>query len=390
MIRHLERDRLTWNAKMLLLAAIGGALFSFTGLSVGWLVGAIASTGLWQLMQKVRSESPQTSSPFFYPFWKNTAQVVIALQISKHISGAAMKSFVSSWPAIIAMLVLTLIFSLMFGFVFSKWSGTDLKTSLYALTPGGISSIPTISQERGANPVIVTSIHILRMATVSSMIPVFASFCVSSGISPLVTPNNQTFILEPLYETALYEVIEFMHAHPLFWTIVLAFSVWAGVKAAKLMKFPAAILVGGILGVSFMQMAVSSYASFSIIPWLPQSVKIGAQIMLGASLGTKMNRSLFMEARRSMFVGIFSIFGLLAIMSTCSILLHMITGISLVTSLLSFAPGGVAEMAATSNAVHADSSFVIAAQTLRLILIYTFLPILINGILRRFNRKNPV
>lgn len=379
-------DRFNWNTRMLLLAAVGGALFSFTGLSIGWLVGAVAATGLYQLMKKDQS----TVKTGFYPFWKSAAQIIIALQVSKHISGSTMKSFESGWPAIIGMLMLTLIFSLLIGFFFSKMSGADLKTSLYALTPGGISSIPAISQESGANPVIVSSIHILRIATVCSMVPLLASILAGSGQFPNMINYGQNLIIEPLYETALYEAIEFMHAHPLCWTGVLAFAVWAGVKTAQKLKIPAPILVGGILGVTFMQITVSSYANFSIIPWLPQSVVIAAQIMLGASLGAKINKSMFIDAGRSLIAGLFSIFGLLILMVSCSILLHEITGIPLITSLLSFAPGGVAEMAATSNAIHADSSFVIAAQTLRLIMIYTLLPLLINGILRLFNQKNPV
>ncbi|MEH7308982.1 AbrB family transcriptional regulator, partial [Neobacillus drentensis] len=61
-------------------------------------------------------------------------------------------------------------------------------------------------------------------------------------------------------------------------------------------------------------------------------------------------------------------------MLVLSFLISEITHISFVTCMLAFAPGGVAEMAGTAIALHADTTFVVAAQSLRLLSILTILP----------------
>jgi uncharacterized membrane protein AbrB (regulator of aidB expression) len=66
----------------------------------------------------------------------------------------------------------------------------------------------------------------------------------------------------------------------------------------------------------------------------------------------------------------------------CSIGVSSLANIPLVTSTLAFAPGGVAEMATASLSLHADSAFVVAVQTLRLVTIFVLLP----PMFRLFNR----
>lgn len=377
-------NKYLWNFYILLLAGFGGKLLSLTGLNVGWLVGATLITGVFRLARKTPTES--SSSRRFFPFWKQAAQIIIALQVSQHISGPTLNSLKSGWPAIVVMLFITVLFSFIFGLFFCKISGTDLMTSLYALTPGGVSTMPTISQEAGANPAVVSSVHVLRTAMVTSAVPLLASFLRRLGVGPIVSNYTNQIIIEPLHESSLYETIEFLHAQPFGWTLALVLAALAGAKIARKLKFPAPLLVGGILGAAFLQMGLSFYANFTITPWLPQWLSILAQIMLGASLGTQINREMFLGAGRSLAMGMLSVAGLLIMMTVCSVVLFYLTGIPLVTSILSFAPGSVAEMAATSTSMKADPSFVIAAQTLRLILIYTLLPFLINRIA---SRRNP-
>jgi uncharacterized membrane protein AbrB (regulator of aidB expression) len=48
--------------------------------------------------------------------------------------------------------------------------------------------------------------------------------------------------------------------------------------------------------------------------------------------------------------------------------------------LLAFAPGGIAEMSTTAIALHTDSTFVIAVQSIRLMMILILLPTLFRFI----------
>ena len=64
------------------------------------------------------------------------------------------------------------------------------------------------------------------------------------------------------------------------------------------------------------------------------------------------------------------------------------TGITLLTSVLAFAPGGVAEMATTAVVLHADSTFVVTVQVLRIVVVILILPPFFRLLNRRDLRKH--
>ena len=66
--------------------------------------------------------------------------------------------------------------------------------------------------------------------------------------------------------------------------------------------------------------------------------------------------------------------GLIAAMILSAVAVSKLTGISMITSVLAFSPGGIAEMAATSITLHEDSTFVVAVQVIRIVLVIAMLP----------------
>lgn len=83
---------------------------------------------------------------------------------------------------------------------------------------------------------------------------------------------------------------------------------------------------------------------------------------------------MFAGVTRILFVALVSSIGLIAAMLLSAAIVSKLTGISLITSVLAFAPGGIAEMATTSVTLHADSTFVVAVQVIRVILVIAMLP----------------
>ena len=75
-----------------------------------------------------------------------------------------------------------------------------------------------------------------------------------------------------------------------------------------------------------------------------------------------------------MVVALINTIGLIAAMFVCALFVSKITGIELITSILAFAPGGIAEMATTSIVLQADSTLVVAVQVLRILTIWLLLP----------------
>ncbi|MGZ4112808.1 MAG: AbrB family transcriptional regulator, partial [Tumebacillaceae bacterium] len=122
------------------------------------------------------------------------------------------------------------------------------------------------------------------------------------------------------------------------------------------------------------QFVSSSVTGVDLLPWFPSSAKGIAQVFLGASIGTCLQREMFAGMGRTVVVGLVSALCLVLIMLGCSMGVSAMYGIPLITSILAFAPGGVAEMAIAAVVLKADASFVVAVQTLRLIFIFLILP----------------
>jgi uncharacterized membrane protein AbrB (regulator of aidB expression) len=61
-------------------------------------------------------------------------------------------------------------------------------------------------------------------------------------------------------------------------------------------------------------------------------------------------------------------------MFVCAFFVSKVTGITFVTAALAFALGGIAEMATLSVVLYADSTFVVAVQVLRILVVCILLP----------------
>lgn len=99
-----------------------------------------------------------------------------------------------------------------------------------------------------------------------------------------------------------------------------------------------------------------------------------SQICLGATIGSKINKEMFIGVKRTLIVAFLGSVGLIIAMILSAAVTAHVAGISLTTAILAFSPGGIAEMATTSVTLHADSTFVVAVQVLRVVLVIAMLP----------------
>lgn len=363
---------LSQNVLVLLIGSIGGFLCSLTGFSVGWMIGTMLILGYISLNcpSLIVQILPQRG---ILPHWKQVGQIILAIQIGEQMTFSVVHVFQSSWFLISIMLLFSLLFSILLGLLLWRFSESNLLTSLYASTPGGVSNMPSVAQEVGANPVTVSLIQTMRIVLVVSIIPLFASEW-KDGSSVSTTIMNTAGSISP----------------SILWTGILTCAAMGGYSIGKWLHLPAPRLVGGIIGVAVIEFVGSTLMGTSPLPWLPSWVKILAQIFLGASIGLSVKREMFMGMRKVAFMGLVSSFSLVVIMLGCSSIVSYLIGIPLRTSILAFAPGGVAEMAVTAISLKADASFVVAVQTLRLITIFLVLPPIFKVLNKKLGNHAPI
>lgn len=355
-----QRNRLLQNIVVLLIGSVGGFLLSLTGLSVGWMLGTMLLLGILSVQRPavVAQVLPQQG---LLPIWKQVGQLLLAVQVGQQMTESVVKIFAAAWLPVTVVLLVSLITSVLLGLFLWRYSGDSLLTCLYAITPGGVSNMPTIAQEVGANAITVSIVQTMRILLVVSIIPFFAMEWRGEGGAAQMG-------------LATGAHVPATSGHSLLWTVCLVLAAIAGSFLGKTCNVPAPRLVGGMIGVAVVQFAVSSWNGADLLPWFPSWIKIIAQLFLGASIGTALQRDMFVGMGRTVLVGLVTALCLVLIMLGCSLCVSALYGVPVITSILAFAPGGVAEMAITAVVLQADASFVVAAQTLRLIFIFLILP----------------
>lgn len=339
----------------ILLTSVGGFLLSLIGLSIGWMLGTLILAAILAF-RKPRFLS-QTSKKGIPKYWLYAGQCILGIELGQKINLSVVTTFQSHWSTITIMLLLSVVFSLLSGYLLWKFSSTDLLTSFFGTTPGGMSAMPGMAEEVGANTAVVSIIQTMRVFLVVLAVPLFVVYWGSN------TGRHAVSVTPSVFEWG-----------SLLWTGVLIVTAVVGYYIGKKLKFPAPWLVGGMLTVAIVQTAASSYVGYNLQAYWPHSVMILSQIFIASSIGSRFHKEMFIGVKKIMVVALINTIGLIAAMFVCALFVSKITGIELITSILAFAPGGIAEMATTSIVLQADSTLVVAVQVLRILTIWLLLP----------------
>lgn len=353
------------NAFYLLFSMIGGLILSFSRIPIAWMLGSLIFAALLSSFPKKWLKSKYEMNGI-HPYWRQIGQAILGIELGQSFSVSIMVTFEDYFFIIIAMVIFSIAIAFLSGILLWRFSNANMMTSLFGTTPGGISAMPTIAEEVGANAFVVSIIQTLRILLVIGVIP-FVAGKLNSTTVPI------SLEIHPITLDHL----------TLIFTGILIIGALAGANVCKRIKMPAPWLVGSMLGAVITQMFFPLLFGHIGKAYWPHGLIIFAQILIGTSIGSRVNKDMFTGLGRIVGAGLLCSVCLVISMLVCSFLIADITHIPLVTCILAFAPGGVAEMATAAIALHADSTFVVAVQSLRLITILILLPPLFRFLNRR-------
>ncbi|KIL74529.1 AbrB family transcriptional regulator [Bacillus badius] len=350
---------------VLLVSSIGGLLLSLTGLSIGWMLGTLFAAACLSFAFPKRSEEELPKG------WLYTGQLILGIELGQKINLSVLTVFQSHWFVIMLMMGLSVLFSLLSGVILWRFSRSDMLTSFFGTAPGGLSAMPALAEEVGANTAVVSIIQTMRVFLVILLIPVLVSlWTVHPSAGAAVQP------------AAAFEPVQ------LLWTAFLIFAGWSGYYAGKYLRFPAPWLLGSMTAVALVQSLASSLAGQDMIAYWPHSLIVLSQVLIAVSIGSRFHKKMFSGLHQILAVGLISTVGLIAVMFICAYFVSFLTGIDFKTAALAFAPGGIAEMATTAVVLEADSTFVVAVQVLRILAVCLILPPLFRLLHARELRKD--
>ncbi|MEC1716063.1 AbrB family transcriptional regulator [Schinkia azotoformans] len=342
------------------LSGAGGFLLSLTGLSIGWMIGTLIMATVLSFTRPKFLSIPNNKAGI-PKYWLYIGQCILGIELGQKMNTSVLFTFRDNWLAVTIMLLLSISFSLLAGYIFWKISNLDMLTSFFATAPGGMSAMPSIADEVGANTGIVSIIQTVRVFLVILTIPVLLSSWFSDGVNTelINVVANETIAFEP---------------NQILMTIILVFVAIVGYHLGKLLRFPAPWLLGSMVSIAIFKSLSSLYLGHDLLAWWPHELIIFSQIFIGASIGSRFHKKMFVGLKKTLFVSSLCTIGFILSMFLCAYIVSAITGITFITSALAFAPGGVAEMTTTAVVLKGDPTFVVAVQVFRIIAVCVMLP----------------
>ncbi|MBV5113506.1 AbrB family transcriptional regulator [Bacillus altitudinis] len=347
---------------LIAVSGLGGFLLSLTGMSIGWMIGTLMTAAFIALRRPALFQRKGKNTLRIHSRWLLLGQFILGIELGQKMNMKVLHIFAENWLPVSFMLVFSILLAMLSGFVLWKLSKTDMLTSFVGTAPGGLSAMPGIAQEVGANTAVVSLVQTIRVLMVVLTIPFTVFYLNTKSQSDVVVAQGSAF------SSGVFTISN------ISWTAALILGAWLMSRLAVRLHFPAPWLIGSMLGVAALQVGVGALTGHDLIPYWPAQANIASQVFLGATIGSKMNKQMFVGLKNTLIVAVVSSAGLIAATVLSSIAIAEITGISVITAILAFSPGGIAEMATTAVTLHEDSTFVVAVQVVRIILVIAMLP----------------
>ncbi|MEK5496549.1 AbrB family transcriptional regulator [Bacillus sp. FSL M8-0077] len=347
---------------LIAVSGLGGFLLSLTGMSIGWMIGTLMTAAFIALRRPALFQRKGNNTLRIHSRWLLLGQFILGIELGQKMNMKVLHIFAENWLPVSFMLVFSILLAMLSGFVLWKLSKTDMLTSFVGTAPGGLSAMPGIAQEVGANTAVVSLVQTIRVLMVVLTIPFTVFYLNTKSQSDVVVAQGSAF------SSGVFTISN------ISWTAALILGAWLMSRLAVRLHFPAPWLIGSMLGVAALQVGAGALTGHDLIPYWPAQANIASQVFLGATIGSKMNKQMFVGLKNTLIVAVVSSAGLIAATVLSSIAIAEITGISVITAILAFSPGGIAEMATTAVTLHEDSTFVVAVQVVRIILVIAMLP----------------
>lgn len=347
-------------AETLLIALVGGSLFYYLHTPLPWMLGALTAVLLWSSLGKRRIRWPV--------YFANIGQVIIGYTIGRTFTQETCQQILNQLPTMLLVTIVTVLFSLMMGYLAHKKTGITIETGLIGSIPGGLTQVAVLCREvPGTDITVVTLMQTARLLSVVFVVPFLAVHGLGyDGVAPIIEPTTAEAVAAYL---------------PISQVLMIAGIVILSAILAWKLRMPTPFLLGAVIGTA----SISLYGL--PVPNVPKMYLDGAQLCIGAYTGARIQLENLQNWQKVLPYTMLGILGLLLCSLGIGFLLMHFTHISLVTAFLSTAPGGMAEMGLTAMILNADLSVIIAFQLFRLLFILMVLPPILKWCLSKTSNQ---
>ncbi|MGH1414512.1 MAG: AbrB family transcriptional regulator [Pelagimonas sp.] len=332
------------------LGFLGGLVASFLSLPMPWMIGALLSSGLIVLVKM-----PPVLTDYAFPTPVRTVFVgLIGVMVGTQVTPELM-SLASQLPLTLGLLLVYILCAFAVNMAIFQYLGRyDRATALFASAPGGLIESVLLGEAAGARIEILVVQQFLRVIVVIIWVPL--------GLS--------LWMGHPVGSAAGQSLDQAGQPNTLADIVVILTIALVGMWGATKLRLPAAPLTGPLLITAALNL--SGLTSIHLPFWLVAA----AQMVIGVSLGLRFKGVDRHLLKNALWLSHVSVATMLALTVLFAALLNTLTGIGFIPLFVSYAPGGLAEMAVIALSLAASPALVSLHHVARIIMTIITMPIL--------------
>jgi membrane AbrB-like protein len=326
-----------WRPVLLALAigAVGGIAFNFLRMPLAWMMGAgVACT-----------VAAMSGAHIGVPNKLRQGMLVVLGVLLGSGFQPDMLSQTPRWLVTMAILIGATLFSGgLIYFILRRFGGYQPTTAYFCAMPGGLNEMITLGAVYGGSERVIALMHAVRILTVVLTIPVWYRLMYGTMTSVFQAGGRAM-------DLTVRDV-----------AILVACGV-VGAFAARRARMPAAMMFGPMLlsGVIHLSGLTASKP--------PGELVALAQVVIGSAIGCRFVGAVLREVIRDIGYGLLAAVLLIVLAVGFALVGHALTGLPTDDIILSYAPGGFAEMSLVGLALHADIAMVATHHLFRIFVV---------------------
>jgi membrane AbrB-like protein len=285
----------------------------------------------------------------------SAAQAVLGVVLGAYLHASSLRAIGDSWLAVTLVSIGALAASIGTGLVLARLTSLDRPTATLGMVAGGASGIVTMARDLHADDRLVAFMQYARVLVVVLLTPLAI---------PIAFPGRLGGSVPVAPEALL--------GHPRDWLLTVAIAV-VGALAARVLRIPAGTLLGPMIlaGVLTLTGAVDGLS-------VPPLLREIAFAVIGLQVGLRFTVDTVREMGRLVVPVLLGVMGLLAISIALAVVLAATTPVSLLDAYLATTPGGLYAVVAVAFGASANTTFIIAVQGLRLLVMVLIAPLVVR------------
>jgi membrane AbrB-like protein len=347
------RRLLAWLLVAAIVALAGWGLDA-AGVPSAWLFGALLLGLAVALVAPSRLAVPERGF--------TAAQAVTGVTLGTYLQSSALSALGHDWIAVTLVSAATLAVSLVAGLALAKVTSLDAPTAALGMIAGGASGIVTMARELGGDDRLVAFMQYARVLVVVLLTPV---------LIPILFPGHHGMSAAsaaggaPILGSAVN------------WLLTLAIAAVAGWAAVRA-RMPAGALLGPMIvaGAVTLSGLDDSLAT-------PPLLREAAFAVIGLQVGLRFTVETLRQVGRLLLPVMLSILFLLVACFGLAAVLAATTSVTLQDAYLATTPGGLYAVLAVAFGAGANTTFIVAVQGLRVLVMVLLAPVAVRLILGR-------